>query len=133
MFDPDTGVPMTEEAEVLVSKYWTNTNVHTAAAQDFQVSYAALEQGTQCFSWTMRIGGGGSCEVYRGIVYNVHVAIKVLKPDGGSGDDIGANWSESTLSLEGKQFFAEMRLLKAVRHPNICRLLAVSLDGPQRW
>ena len=78
----------------------------------------------------MRIGGGGSCEVFRGKVYSVDVAIKVLNP-GEDGDETGL--SESMFSLEAKQFFAEVSLLKAVSHPNICRLLAVSLDGPKRW
>jgi hypothetical protein len=77
----------------------------------------------------MRIDGGGSCEVFRGVIQRVDVAIKVLKQDQDkttNGDAV----SDSTLSLETKQFVAEMRLLQAVQHPNICRLLAVSMMDP---
>jgi serine/threonine protein kinase len=80
----------------------------------------------------MRIGGGGSCEVFRGVLKGVDVAVKILKQGQGKTPS-DAGLLDSILSSEGKQFFAEMRLLKAVQHPNICQLLAVSLDGPHRW
>ena len=126
MFDPNTGVPTSKEAEALISLSWTNDE-DAALAHEFRIPYKVLQKATRGFSPTMRIGGGGSCEVFRGKVYSVNVAIKVLNP-GEDGDE-----TESMLSLEAKQFFAEMSLLKAVSHPNICRLLAVSLDGQKRW
>ena len=97
-----------------------------------QVSFSELEKTTQQFSRTMRIGGGGSCEVFRGVIHRVDVAIKVLKQDQGKTTD-GDAVSDITLSLEAKQFVAKMRLLQAAQHPNICRLLAVSMNGPHRW
>ena len=105
-----------------------------------QVPFSELEKATQQFSTTMRIGGGGSCEVFRGVITatwsnttkRVGVAVKVLKQDQGEGT-YKADIADSTLSLEATQFVAEMRLLQAVQHPNICRLLAVSMNGPHRW
>ena len=40
--------------------------------------------------------------------------------------------SEKKKESEQKQFAAEMELLMDVFHPNICRLLAVSIDAPKR-
>ena len=97
-----------------------------------QVSFSDLGKATQQFSRRMRIGEGGSCEVFCGVLQRVDVAVKVLKQDQDKLTN-GNSVSDSTLSLEGKQFVAEMRLLQAVQHPNICRLLAVSMDGPHRW
>jgi hypothetical protein len=97
-----------------------------------QVTFSELEIATQQFSRTMRIGGGGSCDVFRGVINRVEVAVKVLKQDQGNTTNED-NVSDSTLCLDAKQFVAEMCLLQAVHHPNICRLLAVSMNGPHRW
>lgn len=115
MFDPDTGVATLKEGKASI------------------FPHSDLEKATQGFSPVMRIGGGGSCEVFRGNLYNVDVAIKVLK-HGTRGKNLDQDEvSESALTLEIKQFFAEMYLLQTVEHPNICRLLGVSSDGPNRW
>ena len=57
-------------------------------------------------------------------VFGTSVAVKVLTNMAGM--------SEKRKSLEYKQFVAEQKLLQSVIHPNICRLLGVSADGPQR-
>ena len=124
-------VPTSKEVEALVSLPSTN-DADMALGRDFWVAFSELEKATQQFSRTMRIGGGGSCEVFRGVLKGVNVAIKILK-QGQCKSMNEAGMLDSILSLESKQFFAEMRLLQAVRHPNICPLLAVSLDGPHRW
>jgi serine/threonine protein kinase len=131
MFDSHTGVPTSKAAEDVISMAWTKDEDVTST-HEFRIPYTALEKATYGFSPTMRIGGGGSCEVFRGKVYTVNVAIKVLNQDQQTAN-AEIDWSESMLSLEGKEFYAEMSLLKSVKHPNICRLLAVSLDGPKRW
>jgi serine/threonine protein kinase len=99
-------------------------------ASNFEVSYSDLQGATHQFSRAMQIGGGGSCEVFRGVLYKVDVAVKVLKQ---ARDTPGNGTKTHASSSESKQFFAEMNLLRAVQHPNICRLLAVSSDGPHRW
>ena len=76
MFDQGTGVPISKEAEDIVSQAWANDGA--TAPQCFRISYQVLEEATEGFSPAMRIGGGGSCEVFRGMLYNAHVAIKVL-------------------------------------------------------
>ena len=131
MFNPDTGVPLSKEAEDLISRSWKN-NGDVASANDFRVTYSDLEKATDGFSDAMRIGGGGSCTVFRGRLFTTEVAIKVLKQ--AQDEHVGTtDMPASILNLEVKQFFAEMQFLQAVHHPNICRLLAVSVDGPHRW
>jgi serine/threonine protein kinase len=76
--------------------------------------------------------------VFRGAVYGVEVAIKALETqqqqeqqqpgEGGS----AAAPTAAAASSEHRQFAAELDLLLAVTHPNICRLLGVSDDGPQK-
>jgi serine/threonine protein kinase len=120
-------------AEAVIARAWTNHGgADLALARYFQVPFSVLESATHQFSSKMRIGSGGSCDVFRAIVYGVDVAIKLLKQDRNT-DVNEDNSTDSVLSLEAKQFFAEMSLLQGVQHPNICRLLAVSMDGPHRW
>ena len=117
------------KVQVLVSR-----QPNDAGAQGFNISYSELAKATQNFSSAMRIGGGGSCEVFRGVILTqrAEVAVKVLKQGQHKATDETSS-PNTTLNSEAKQFFAEMRLLQAVQHPNICPLLAVSLDGPYRW
>ena len=73
--------------------------------------------------------------MYKGEVCGVRIAVKAMKlytqksdePEPPSGE------KERAEELERMQFIAEMKLLHNVYHPNICRLLAVSVDGPQRF
>ena len=52
--------------------------------------HALLAEATGGFSAAMRIGGGGSCVVYRASVYGVTVAVKVLTA-AGADDGFGAD------------------------------------------
>ena len=131
MFDPDTGVATSKEGEAFIFREWANGK--DGSSYDFRIPHSDLEKATQGFSPVMRIGGGGSCEVFRGNLYNVDVAIKVLKHSTRGENLDQEEVSESALTLETKQFFAEMHLLQTVEHPNICSLLGVSSDGPNRW
>ena len=124
-FDADTGVPTTAEGELIVARSWQEPvpargNKDVIHEHDFRVPYEILEEATHNFSEAMSIGGGGSCLVYKGNVYGVDVAIKALKEvqDSGAG---GSNADESKLSLEGKQFFAEMKLLQVLLSINKLR------------
>jgi hypothetical protein len=121
-FDPETGCPTTNEGERIVARSWLEEAVPARGDKDiihehdFRVPFKILEEATHNFSADMSIGGGGSCLVYKGNVYGVDVAIKALKEvqdsDEGSGSGSGSGADESKLSLEGKQFFAEMKLLQ---------------------
>ena len=68
--------------------------------------------------WLFIAQRGRIIAVFVGRVFGITVAIKQLK-------DASDKW-------ETKQFESEMELLCAVSHPNICRLLAFSADGPHR-
>ena len=66
--------------------------------------------------------------MFKGNLFNVPVAIKALSKAVHDDDD-----DDSTVApIDDKQFTAEMELLKSVHHPNICRLLGISVDGPKR-
>jgi serine/threonine protein kinase len=107
----------------LVAKSWQDN----AISASFHVPFLVLDKATDHFSPQEKIGGGGSCDVFKGIVYGAAVAIKALNPsEGEEHQQLGAideSSPGSALSSEGKQFFAEMEMLQKAHHPNICRLL----------
>jgi hypothetical protein len=105
MFDEESGFALTARAEKLVADSW---NDDEEFARDFRVPFSKLSAATGNFSADMRIGGGGSCEVFKAVVYGVNVAIKSLKT--ARNDD-----NEGQHALETVQFQAEMKLLQKVR------------------
>ncbi|CAM0912907.1 unnamed protein product [Alopecurus aequalis] len=77
-------------------------------AMHCEFSPSELECATENFSSSRKIGEGGFGCVYRGILRNMTVAIKVLRPD----------------VLQGQsQFEQEVTILSRVRHPNLVTLL----------
>ena len=82
------------------------------------MSFEKLKIATGFFDAFNSIGGGASCEVFSGRLFGMGVAVKRLK--------------DGVKEWEKKQFAAEMALLSRASHPNICRLLAFSDDGPER-
>ncbi|KAJ3689817.1 hypothetical protein LUZ61_018981 [Rhynchospora tenuis] len=71
-------------------------------------SLQELEQATQSFSESLKIGGGGFGSVYKGSLRQTTVAIKVLHSQ----------------NLGGQaQFQQEVRVLTNVRHPNLVTLI----------
>jgi hypothetical protein len=123
-FDPETGCPCTEQGESIVAKSWLEEAVPVSGDKDgvvhehdFRVPYSTIQQATQDFSERARIGGGGSCFVYKGDVYGVSVAIKALKEAdcNNEGENMNMNMNMNMMSLESKQFFAEMKLLQVGR------------------
>ena len=48
MFDPNTGVPTSKEAEVLISLSWTNDE-DAASAHEFRIPYNVLKTAIMAF------------------------------------------------------------------------------------
>ncbi|CAI0419584.1 unnamed protein product [Linum tenue] len=67
-----------------------------------------IEMSTNHFAPSKKIGEGGYGPVYKGIIDDVPVAIKVVRPD---------------LSQGQKQFQKEVEVLSTVRHPHMVNLL----------
>ncbi|GJN29408.1 hypothetical protein PR202_gb17634 [Eleusine coracana subsp. coracana] len=73
-----------------------------------------LERATDNFSTSLKIGEGGFGCVFKGILRNMTVAIKVLKPD----------------NLQGQsQFEQEVAILSRVRHPHLVTLLGACSES----
>ncbi|KAJ4773988.1 U-box domain-containing protein kinase family protein [Rhynchospora pubera] len=69
-----------------------------------------LEQATENFSNSHKIGEGGFGSVYKGFLRNTMVAIKILHPQ----------------SLQGKpEFEQEVAVLSRMRHPNLVTLIGI--------
>ncbi|XVE70882.1 hypothetical protein DITRI_Ditri10aG0105900 [Diplodiscus trichospermus] len=67
-----------------------------------------IEEATEKFSESMKIGEGGYGPVFKGKLDHTPVAIKVLRPDAAQGK---------------KQFQQEVEVLCSIRHPNMVLLL----------
>jgi serine/threonine protein kinase len=128
-FDSDTRFPVNAEAKMLLALDWTSplqlqgagVGVRgSAAGGRVRLPLAELELAARGWDASSKLGGGATCSVYRGVVYGVLVAIKRLEEEAGE-------WAD-------RQFTAEMELLSSegFGHPNLCRLLASSGDGPAR-
>ncbi|KAG1355025.1 U-box domain-containing protein 33 [Cocos nucifera] len=79
-----------------------------------EFSYSDLEQATQNFSDSLKIGEGGFGRVYKGFLRNTAVAIKMLHPG----------------SLQGRsEFHQEAAVLSKVRHPNLVTLIGASSES----
>ncbi|KAK3131705.1 hypothetical protein QOZ80_6AG0510180 [Eleusine coracana subsp. coracana] len=79
-----------------------------------EFSSSELEHATENFSNSLKIGEGGFGCVYRGILRNMTVAMKVLKPD----------------TLQGRsQFEQEVAILSRVRHPHLVTLLGACSES----
>ncbi|WVZ82386.1 hypothetical protein U9M48_029653 [Paspalum notatum var. saurae] len=79
-----------------------------------EFSPTELECATENFSSSLKIGEGGFGCVYRGILRNMTVAVKVLKPD----------------NLHGQsQFEQEVAILSRVRHPHLVTLLGACSES----
>ncbi|KAL5225503.1 hypothetical protein ABZP36_012142 [Zizania latifolia] len=83
-------------------------------AMHCEFSLSELESATENFSSSLKIGEGGFGCVYRGILRNMTVAVKVLRPD----------------SLQGQsQFEQEVSILSRVRHPHLVALLGTCRES----
>ncbi|KAG9441294.1 hypothetical protein H6P81_017148 [Aristolochia fimbriata] len=82
---------------------------------DFSLfSYLEIEEATQAYDPSLKIGEGGYGSVYRGQLRHTTVAVKVLNPG----------------SLQGKaEFEQEVDILSRVRHPNLVTLIGTCPDA----
>jgi hypothetical protein len=130
-FDAGTGVPVNDSARRFCARIWTSDT--GTKHDDFdvylrvgelrvrlasRVADADLQAATQNFDELHKVGGGSSCSVYKGTVYGVQCAIKVLSNDASA-------W-------EVKQYGSEVDALSRIAHQNICRLYACATDGSRR-
>jgi hypothetical protein len=99
-FDAETGFPLNRAAEKLVAHSWGTAGAGAGAGTDagadagadaradaaptacFHLPYGMLSNCTRGFHLEQEIGGGGSCLVYRAVVFGVPVAVKALKEKG---------------------------------------------------
>ncbi|TVU02912.1 hypothetical protein EJB05_51563 [Eragrostis curvula] len=73
-----------------------------------EFSFSELKQATENFSDTMKVGEGGFGRVYKGLLRNTRVAVKMLRSQ----------------NLQGQsQFQQEIVVLSRVRHPNLVTLI----------
>ncbi|CAK8569901.1 unnamed protein product [Lathyrus sativus] len=78
-----------------------------------QYTLEEIENATNNFSLSMKIGEGGYGPVFKGQLDHTHVAIKILRPDAHQGR---------------KQFLQEVEVLCNIRHPNMVLLLGACQD-----
>jgi hypothetical protein len=113
--------PPTQSERKPIDESWTGSRY----SQDLQnewllgttISYQEIKRITGDFAASNKIGGGGSCSVYKAVVDKCKCAVKRL--------DVAADVHHK------KQFAAEIQTLTRIKHINICRLFAVSDDGPR--
>ncbi|KAK2972636.1 hypothetical protein RJ640_018341 [Escallonia rubra] len=83
-----------------------------------QFSYNSLRSATRNFHPSNRIGGGGFGVVYEGILRDqTHVAIKCLSAESKQGTN---------------EFLTEIRMISAIRHPNLVQLIGCCVEGSNR-
>ncbi|XP_072967992.1 U-box domain-containing protein 33-like [Typha angustifolia] len=88
---------------------------HCGADNFSEFSYSELEEATNNFNESLKIGEGGYGSVYKGLLGHRTVAIKLLNPQG----------------MQGKtEFHKEMDVLSKVRHPNLVTLIGAC---PEAW
>ncbi|XP_073005819.1 U-box domain-containing protein 33-like isoform X2 [Typha latifolia] len=79
-----------------------------------EFSYAEIEEATNNFDESLKIGEGGYGSVYKGSFRHRAVAIKILNPQG----------------MQGKaEFYKEMDVLSRVRHPNLVTLIGACSEA----
>ncbi|KAJ3693043.1 hypothetical protein LUZ60_012138 [Juncus effusus] len=73
-----------------------------------EFSYEEIQEATNGFDEGLKIGQGGYGSVYKGVINEKTVAIKVLNPQGMQGKD---------------EFYKEMDVLSKIKHPNLVTLI----------
>uniref|UniRef100_A0A1J3J693 RING-type E3 ubiquitin transferase n=1 Tax=Noccaea caerulescens TaxID=107243 RepID=A0A1J3J693_NOCCA len=100
------------EAEKLRSRAETSTLQLPQYFKDF--SFSEIDEATNHFDSTLKIGEGGYGSIYIGILRHTQVAIKMLNPNSSQGP------------LEYQQ---EVDVLSKMRHPNIITLIGACPEG----
>ncbi|KAJ4778420.1 U-box domain-containing protein kinase family protein [Rhynchospora pubera] len=90
--------------------------LESCRSSDFsEFTYTELQEATNNFDDSLKIGEGGYGSVYRGVLRSTDVAIKLLNPQG----------------MQGKsEFHKEMDVLSKVRHPHLVTLIGAC---PEAW
>ncbi|CAH2057774.1 unnamed protein product [Thlaspi arvense] len=100
------------EAEELRSRAETSTLQLPQYFTDF--SFSEIDEATNHFDSTLKIGEGGYGSIYTGILRHTQVAIKMLNPNSSQG------------AVEYQQ---EVDVLSKMRHPNIITLIGACPEG----
>jgi serine/threonine protein kinase len=122
-FDPVGQFPVNDAARALYAQQWLSQGKSSGKEPLHAVDYADIAKATDNFDQSFVIGGGASCTVYKVFIFGVSCAVKVLEEPAVA--DAAHVW-------EVRQFIAEMVLLGRVRHPNVCRLYAVSTNSTNK-
>ncbi|MED6223053.1 hypothetical protein PIB30_070265 [Stylosanthes scabra] len=80
-----------------------------------EFSFAEIQEATNNFSPSQKIGEGGYGSIYKGILRQTEVAVKMLSPDSRQGP---------------KEFQQEVEVLSKLRHPNLITLIGTC---PESW
>ncbi|XP_051148635.1 U-box domain-containing protein 33 [Andrographis paniculata] len=103
------------EAEELRKKQ-TEAASSSSVSQFFsEFSFLEIEEATNNFSQSMKIGEGGYGSIYKGHLRHTQVAIKMLHPNSSQGPF---------------EFQQEVNILSKLRHPNIVTLIGAC---PEAW
>jgi hypothetical protein len=143
-----TGFPRNEAAKKQVMHEWAGTGAGAASVlagpltKVRRLEYAELSKATDGFSELCRIGGGGSCVVYRAQVRHTQQPYSYShslthQRCAGRAQVFGflvavKRLTEGASDWDTRQFEAEYSTLCKVTHPSVCRLFAFSTDGPNR-
>jgi hypothetical protein len=122
-FDPVGQFPVNDAAKALFAQQWLSQSKSSGKEPLLAVDYADIAEATDNFDKRHEIGGGASCTVYKAGLFGVSCAIKVLEEP---------EVADAAHAWEVRQFIAEMVLLGRVRHPNVCRLYAVSTNSTNK-
>ncbi|KAB1214366.1 U-box domain-containing protein 33 [Morella rubra] len=76
-------------------------------SQFSEFSLSEIEEATQSFDESLKIGQGGYGNIYKGLLHQTEVAIKTLQPNSSQGTS---------------EFQMEVHVLSQLRHPNLVKL-----------
>ncbi|KAF2568474.1 hypothetical protein F2Q68_00028452 [Brassica cretica] len=110
----DRALREAEELRTLATET-TSTLQHQLLPHYFtDFSFSEIEEATNRFDFTLKIGEGGYGSIYVGTLRHTQVAIKILNPKSSQG------------SVEYQQ---EVEVLSKTRHPNIITLIGACPEG----
>ncbi|XP_073012229.1 U-box domain-containing protein 33-like isoform X2 [Typha latifolia] len=104
-----------KEAEQLHQRVQELENINLVTESFSEFSHSEIEEATNNFDESLKIGEGGYGSVYKGFLRHTVVAIKMFNPQG----------------MQGKaEFYRELDVLSRLRHPNLVNLIGAC---PETW
>ncbi|XP_072973244.1 U-box domain-containing protein 33-like [Typha angustifolia] len=104
-----------KEAEQLHQRVQELENINLVKESFSEFSHSEIEEATNNFDESLKIGEGGYGSVYKGFLRHMVVAIKMFNPQG----------------MQGKaEFYRELDVLSRLRHPNLVNLIGAC---PEAW